>query len=612
VIDLESIKDPSFVKKLTKKELLELCQEIRRFLIENVSKTGGHLSSNLGVVELTVALYYVFDLEKDEILFDVGHQSYVHKILTGRAKDFKTLRQYGGMSGYISRSESKYDIWESGHSSTTISAASGLHLSDPSKRQIVIIGDSSISNGVAFEGLNYLGQLKNNTIVILNDNKMGISQSVGALSKTFLRLRSTKFVRGTKYFMQKRFPNFIVKIGHKLKKSIKGLVQKDNFFEDFGFDYYGPYDGNKLNTTIRLLERIKDNKDPVLIHLVTKKGLGYDKAEDDTIGAFHGVEPFNIETGKPLVVEKNKISYSQAVANYLIKKRSEHEFFVITPAMKTGAKLEEFANNYPDSFIDVGIQEEHAAVMSAGIALHKKDVVLLMYSTFAQRAFDEILNDIARSDLKIIFGIDRSGIVGEDGVTHQGLYDLSMFMLMPNIVVTQPKDIQETVGLFNYAFTQPHPIVIRYPKEKELLDRDIDYNYICNLNWTIINDGNKLSVISYGTDVERLKKIVKDNNLDVCVINARSIKPVDYNMLDKIFNFKTPIIVFEQVISSGTLYQKILEYKELKGYTNKVYSHSFTPDTLISHGKRDDVFKAYGFSDSNFLEKIRSIYDKES
>ncbi len=604
MIDLESIKDPKFIKDLSIKELYELCDQIRQFLIDNISITGGHLSSNLGVVEIIVAMYYVFDVDKDEFLFDVGHQAYVHKILTGRAKDFKTLRQFNGMSGYIKRAESEYDIWESGHSSTSISAASGLMVSNDSKRQVVLIGDSSISNGISFEGLNYLGQVKGKSpIIILNDNKMGISKSVGALTKTFLRLRSTKIVRTTKSGLQKILPNFIIRFGHQIKRSIKGFFQHDNMFEDLGFDYYGPYYGNRLKSVIRLFERVKNNKDPIVLHLLTKKGMGYKPSENDLEGSFHGVGPFDPKTGIEYNTSPNMISYSEVIGKYLLNKRDKEQFFVITPAMKNGAHLSEFADKYKNDFIDVGIAEEHAAVMSAGIALHNKKVVLLMYSTFAQRAYDEFLNDISRQNLNVIIGIDRAGIVGEDGETHQGLYDVSMFMSMPNIIVTMPRNIDEAIGLFNYAFKESKPMVIRYPKAKEEI-KEFDYNYECDLSWEILKNGNSGIVLGYGDDITRILDLANTNNLDITIVNARCIKPCDETMLKQIFVMNLPILVFEQVVSSGTLYSKVLEYKEENDYKSKVYKHSFSPDTIIPHGNKKDVYKAYGLSDDEIIDWI--------
>ena len=610
MIDLENIKDPSFIKDLSIKELKALAKQIREFLIENISNTGGHLSSNLGIVELTIAIYYVFNPEIDEFLFDVGHQSYVHKILTGRAKDFKTLRQFDGLSGYINKNESKYDVWESGHSSTTISAMSGLLLADDNKDKKVlsIIGDSSIMNGVALEGLNFLGQIKSkNSIVILNDNKMGISKSVGALSKVFSKLRRGKVLRAIKTGLNKIMPAFISRFFHQMKRGIKGFIQQDNIFEDMGFDYYGPYDGNDLKYCIKVLQKIKKSNEPLVIHFLTKKGKGYVHSETDDLGNYHGVPPFNIETGKPKVV-KTELSYSEIVSNYLLNKRKENQFYVVNPAMKSGANLDEFARLYPHNFFDVGIAEEHAAVMSAGIALRNKNVFLLMYSTFSQRAYDQILNDIARQDLKVIIGIDRAGIVGEDGATHQGLYDVAMFMAMPNIVVTMPKDGNEAIGLLNYAFNvEKHPIVIRYPRGTSNIDQILDYNYQCDLSWDILNEGNKCIAIGYGNDISRIAKIVKDNNLDVMVVNARCLKPLDNVMLKSIFEKNIPIIIFEQTISSGTLYHKCLEFKEINNYQSKIYKHSFDSDTIIPHGSIKDVYANYGLSDIDLENKIKEV-----
>lgn len=613
MIDLLKIKDPSFIKDLSIKELKELASQIRQFLIENIAKTGGHLSSNLGIVELTIALYYVFDPEKDKFIFDVGHQSYVHKILTGRAKDFATLRQFNGLSGYINRGESKYDIWESGHSSTSISAMTGMLLSQENDDKIIsVIGDSSIVNGVSFEGLNFLGQIKDKQpIIILNDNKMGISKSVGALSKVFNKLRGSWFYRFNSKVFNKFFPAFITNFVHQIKRGVKGFFQIDNIFEDMGFDYYGPYDGNDIKFCIKILKKIKKRKNPIVLHLLTKKGKGYLPSEQDVNGSFHGVPPFDVSTGKPLtVLPSNIISYSKLVSNYLVEHRKNNEFYVVTPAMKSGAKLEGFANLYPKDFYDVGIAESHAAVMSAGMALENKNVVLLMYSTFAQRAYDQFLNDIARQNLKVIIGIDRSGIVGEDGPTHQGVYDLAMFMEMPNIIVTMPKDAKETIGLFNYAFNNADTsMVIRYPRGNVDISNIDNYDYICDLSWTMLSKGEKLNVISFGPDVERINNLLKDKNI-ANVYNAKSIKPIDYVMLDNIFSNNLPILVVEQVVSSGTLYHKILEYKEEKGYSSKIYKHSFDCDTIIAHGSINDVYEAYDLSDEKILAKINEIIQK--
>ncbi len=602
MINLEEIKDPSFIKNLSIKELKELATEIRKFLIDNISKTGGHLSSNLGVVELTIALYYVFDPEKDKFLFDVGHQSYVHKILTGRASEFKNLRQLNGLSGYINRKESKYDVWESGHSSTTISAQSGMIIAGDDERVISFIGDSAIMNGVALEGLNFLGQLKQKRpIIILNDNKMGISKSVGALTKALERIRGAKLYILIKRFFNLITPTFLSRFYHQIKRGIKGFIQRDNIFEELGFNYYGPYDGNNLKYCIKMLKKVKESKEPVVIHFMTQKGKGYAPSENDTVGDFHGVGPFDIETGVQYKKE-NQISYSKLVADFLCERRKKEQFYVVTPAMKSGSKLEEFAKLYPKDFFDVGIAEEHAADMAAGIALQNKRVVLLLYATFAQRAYDMLLNDIARQNLKVIIGIDRAGVVGEDGPTHQGIYDVSMLSAMPNVKIYMPKNDIEAIGLFNYAFNHlDSPTVIRYPRAS-FTKNAYDYDFECTPIWEQIKKGSKASVISYGPDVERISNI----DLDVNVYNARSIKPIDLDALKNIFENELPIFVIEQVVSSGTLYDKVLNVKEEYGYKSKVYKISFEPDTIVTFGKISEVLAEYGLSDDEIKNYIES------
>lgn len=612
MIDLLEIKDPSFIKKMSIKELKELALQIREFLVDSISKTGGHLSSNLGVVEITIAMYYVFDPEKDKFLFDVGHQSYVHKILTGRAKDFSTLRQYNGMSGYINRKESKYDIWESGHSSTTISAMAGMLIASDSKEEKVVslIGDSSIMNGVAFEGLNFLGSQKNLApIIILNDNKMGISKSVGALSKAFSRLRGTRLWRGFKRTLNFIFPTFITNTFHQMKRGLKAFIQHDNIFEDLGFDYYGPIKGNDLRACIKALQRIKKNNGPVILHIITQKGKGYAPTESDEEGSFHGVGPFDVKTGITKAIKrKNEHSYSELVAHYLAQKRQEEQFFVVTPAMKVGAQLEEFAQLYPSDFYDVGIAEEHAADMSAGIALSGKRVVLLYYSTFSQRAYDEILNDIARQNLPVIIGIDRAGVVGEDGATHQGIYDIAMFGSMPNVCVLMPKNAQELCGAFNYAFQHSGPIVIRYPRKNVLVDiQGLDYSYTLEPTWEYLNRGKKVCLIAYGPDVLWLQDIIEKYNLDISLVNARFIRPMDEKTLKDLLENHKKILVFEQAVKTGGLYAEILQYCNEEKISTEIYPFCFEMNTILPHGKIQEVLDHYGMSEECIVNKIKEL-----
>lgn len=610
MVDLLEIKDPSFIKNMSIKELKELAVQIREFLVDTISKTGGHLSSNLGVVEITIAMYYVFDPEKDKFLFDVGHQSYVHKILTGRAKDFVNLRQYGGMSGYIRREESKYDVWESGHSSTTISAMAGMLLASENKSNKVIslIGDSSIMNGVAFEGMNFLGsQHRLAPIIILNDNKMGISKSVGALSKALSRLRGTRFWRGLKRGLNIILPTFVTNWFHQLKRGFKAFIQHDNIFEDLGFDYYGPIKGNDLRACIKSLQRVKKNTEPVLLHVITQKGKGYAPSEADQEGSFHGVGPFDKATGHPLkVCNPLEHSFSDLVTHYLTEKRKEEKFFVVTPAMKAGSKLEKFEESYPNDLYDVGIAEEHAADMAAGIALCNQKVVLLYYSTFSQRAFDQILNDIARQNLPVIIGIDRAGVVGEDGATHQGIYDVAMFGMMPNVMVAMPKDPEELVGIFNYAFTHNGPIVIRYPRGSALTDLKIlESKKIILPSWEFMKKGQKKCVISYGPDLLRIQRIIIQEQINCSLVNARYIRPLDEAVLDEILKQHENVVVIEQTTVQGSLYQAIVVFAHQKKYSTVIETISFKENTILPHGKIDEVLNHYGMSDEDIIKKMR-------
>ena len=609
MFDVTEIKDPSFIKQLNIKELEALAFDIRKFIIKNVAISGGHLASNLGMVEITLALHYVFDSPNDKFLFDVGHQAYVHKILTGRAHEFHTLRSLNGISGYISREESEHDIWESGHSSTSISAQAGLieameHTQTPG-RVISIIGDSSIANGIAFEGLNYLGQNQNqNPIIILNDNKMGINKSVGAMNRFLNRLRGSKGWRKVHGAGVKIFPNWFMSFLHKTKRGIKGFIQRDNIFEDLGFDYYGPYEGNKIKGLIKVFKRAKNNNAPLIIHLITRKGQGYKPAEDNMTD-FHGIDGFVPETGE---ISKNTdtVSYTEVVSNELLKLKEEVDFKLISPAMISSSKLTKFKELYPKDCIDCGIAEEHAAIMAAGLALGNVKNVLMMYSTFAQRSFDQLLNDITRGNLDVFLMLDRCGVVGKDGATHQGIYDIAMLNLMPNIKIMMGKDSGEVKGLVKYGLTQKGPIALRYPKLKTT---DKDTLEILNTDWVVERNGSKGYIISYGPDVDRIIKILDDNNLDISVINARFIRPIDKKLLDKIALENKPVLVYEQVVSSSSLAMMIAGYFVNMKYDTKVLnSMAFDNDLIITHGDITDVLNHYHMGDGDIYNKVVEIW----
>ncbi len=606
-MNLTDIKDPSFIKDLSEKELKALAKEIRTFLVEHISKTGGHLASNLGVVELTLGLHYVFNSPKDSILFDVSHQAYTHKILTGRANQFNTLRQKDGLSGYTSYKESPHDKWESGHAGTSISAMVGYlyanHLKNQQHHVISVVGDASITNGTNMEALNLLGSdSKYKGIIILNDNRMSISKSVGAFSNLFSKLRGSK----THYFFRRVFdkilPNFLWQIFNRINRMIKAIFQRKNIFEDMGYTYLGPIDGNNIKRVIRSLELAKRIKKSVVLHVITQKGLGYPYAEYDVEGSYHGVAPFDIETGKSIHTSSNP-SWSEVISYIIEKLMDKHDIFVVMPAMLVGAKFSNFQLKYPHRLLDVGIAEEHAAVMSASLALNKVNVFLPLYSTFSQRAYDQILNDIARPNLKVIIGIDRAGFVGDDGSTHQGLYDVSMFLSMPNIIVTMPRNMDEAYGILQYAYEQNNPFVIRYPRGNTPI---MELKSGCiKPSWEILTTG-KNAIIAYGPIVNDIYELIKKHNLSITLINARYIRPIDEAILKEVVHTNETLIVYEQTHASGSLYQKVLDFLNRFDYHNKVISMS-AYNKIINQGSIHENKKDANLDLESLLSVIKSL-----
>ncbi len=606
-MNLFDIKDPSFLKQLSYKELKALAQEIRSFLIESITKTGGHLSSNLGTIELIIALHYVFDSPEDAFIFDVGHQAYTHKILTGRINEFATLRQTQGLSGYINYKESPHDQWESGHSGTSLSALTGFLYAKKLKNEkgeaIAVIGDASITNGMSFEALNILGSDKNTKgIIILNDNEMSISKSVGSISMALTRFRSMKLFIKMKRFWQIVLPGFVLNFLSRVKRGLRGFLQRQNIFEDMGYMYVGPTDGHDIKGLIYNLRRMKKLKKSVVFHIITEKGKGHIEAEQDKIGTYHGVS-------KQGTSKKLGISWSELISRNLDALQSHVKTFVIMPAMGVGTKFNDFSVKYPDRYIDVGIAEEHAATMAASMAHQGVKVFLPLYSTFAQRAFDQILNDIARSDHHVVFGIDRSGIVGEDGATHQGLFDVSMFYLMPNMVITMPYNEKEASELMYYGFMkQNHPFVIRYPRgvvESDIAVDEIEFTDI-KPTWKVLDDGNSVVLISYGPSLDLLKSVKKEMKIDAKIVNARFIKPIDQDMMHQIAKMKTPILVYEEISNSGSLYPQILQFMAKHGYHNPMYEMSIT-DQIVEHGFYKDMLKIHHMDKESIKDKLKDI-----
>jgi len=590
-MNLFDIKDPKFLKTLTHKQLKQLADDMRVFLIDSIEKTGGHLSSNLGTVELMIALHYVFNSPKDAFIFDVGHQAYAHKILTGRIHQFDTLRQTDGLSGYINYDESPHDQWESGHAGTALSALVGTlyakKLNNDLSDSIAVIGDASMTNGMAFEALNLLGSDPNvKGLIILNDNEMSISKSVGSISKTLTKIRSMRVVMRWKRIWAKLLPSFMMRFLSRIKRGLRGFLQRQNIFEDLGYMYIGPTDGHDIKGLIYNLLRAKKVRKSVVLHIITEKGKGHVEAENDKIGTYHGVS-------KPSNGKKIGVSWSEMISLTMDKLQDHVKTFVIMPAMEVGAQFSRFADKYPDRYLDVGIAEEHAATMAAAMAHHGVKVFLPLYATFSQRAFDQILNDIARSNHHVVFGIDRAGIVGEDGSTHQGLFDVSMFNLMPNLVITMPYDAKEAMDLLYFGFMhQTHPFVIRYPRGTVLFDKtsdEVTFDEI-KMTWTTLKKGQNLHMISYGPSLDLLKKVDSNLDLDASIINARFIKPIDQEMLHHICQSNQPIFVYEECSNIGSLYPQILSFMAKHHYHNKITSMSVT-DQVVEHGHYRDILK---------------------
>lgn len=617
-MNIVDIKNPKFLKRMKKKELVKLSDDIRQFLIDNISKTGGHLSSNLGIVDLTIAIHKVFDSPKDKIIFDVGHQSYTHKILTGRACYFNELRKYNGLSGFQKRDESIYDCYEAGHSSTSLSAALGFAIArdlDHKKYNVVaVIGDGSIGNGLAYEALNHIGDLNTPVIVILNDNEMSISKNVGAVHNLLDKVRSNHNYKSAKK-STKSFVENIPLVGNSLdrslsllKESIKKIYMKEGYlFEEFGFTYYGPINGHDYSEMLTYLELAKKSNKPVLLHVITEKGKGYPFAEVDLEGIWHGVTPFEPSTGKIIKKTDNKTGWSEVIANKLIKLAYQDEDIVaITPAMANGAKLTKFSELFPKRFIDVGIAEEHALVMANAMSLESKKPFVSIYSTFLQRGYDEVQQDIARMNSNVVIGIDRAGLVGEDGETHQGIYDVAYLSHIPNMVIMAPSNAKEAGDLLNSAFLSNKPCAIRYSK-KRILDEDSNYNIVPIGSWVEIKKGLDAIIITYGDFVDwalEISKLLLKSKYSVGVINARFIKPMDIDMLDKTLKTKKPIFVYEEVAKIGSLGERICSYAFEHDYKNDITCFAI-PDEFIEQGNYDIIIKKLELDIDSISKKIK-------
>jgi 1-deoxy-D-xylulose-5-phosphate synthase len=610
---LDQINSPDDLKKLAPDQLPQVAKEIRQFMINTVSNTGGHLASSLGAVEIILALHYCFDLPRDRIVFDVGHQAYAHKIITGRKKDFSTLRQYGGISGFPSKNESVFDTAISGHSSTSVSVALGLVCSRDTLdkmeqfRVAAVIGDGSLSGGICIEGLNNAGHLKKDLLVVLNTNELSIAPNVGAISTYLNKLISmpiyNRFRESLDRFLESRVPKGrrLKKIAAKFEEGLKGLFIPGVLFEELGFRYFGPLDGHNLEVLIPTIKNILEIKGPRLLHVLTRKGKGYAPAEKDPV-RFHSMGPFEFGTGQPALAENiSSRTYTEVFGDAITSLAKNNQSIVaITAAMPEGTGLDKFRDAYPQRFFDVGIAEEHAVCFAAGMALGGLTPVVAIYSTFFQRAYDQIIEDIALPDLGVVFCLDRAGIVGEDGVTHQGLFDIASLRPIPNLVIMSPKDGQELTAMLAFSIALKKPVVIRYPKafcpaEKTQIT-PIELG-----KPEIIKEGKDYTIVALGSMVfpcVEAAELLKKQGISGTVINARFVKPLDKVCLEKMCAKGPVFCVEEGVINSGfgsavsdTLQQKVFKIG--------------LPDQFITHGKRSILLEIYGLTKEGVAKQVK-------
>ncbi|HUI45933.1 MAG TPA: 1-deoxy-D-xylulose-5-phosphate synthase [Nitrospirota bacterium] len=620
----ESITSPADIKELSIHELKELSARLRQTVIDRVSQNGGHLASNLGVVELTVSLHYVFNSPTDKIIWDVGHQSYCHKLLTGRSGRFSTLRKKGGLSGFPRRDESAHDVFGTGHSSTSISAALGIlegrNMNGDHGKVIVVIGDGAMTSGLAFEGLNNAGQRKKDMIVILNDNAMSISPNVGALSSYLNRIITGKFYQRFKQ-ETKTFLDGLPKIGehaakaaHRMEEMLKGLFLPGILFEELGFNYVGPVDGHDIQKLIVTLEGIKNAASPTLIHVITKKGKGYRFSEENP-SAYHGVGPFDPETGRS--APEAGMTFGEAFGNALTKCAAGDDSIVaISAAMKEGTGLERFAEKYPGRFYDVGIAEPHAVTLAAGLATQGLKPVVAIYSTFLQRAYDQIVHDVCLQNLHVVFAIDRAGMVGEDGPTHNGLFDLSYLRHIPNLVVMAPKDDVELVAMLGLALKHNGPAAIRYPrgKVKRLSGRPSGNGGSpgsFNIGEAeLLRNGSDVALIALGHTVLpalSAATLLEAEGISAAVVNARFVKPLDAQLICSVAAETKRVVTVEENVLAGGFGSAVLELlhdREIEGVHVKRCGIS---DTFVEQGRQDELRKKHLLDQEGIYQTALSI-----
>lgn len=616
---LERIQKENDIKALMPEELPELAEEIREFLIEKISKSGGHLASNLGVVELTMAMHLVFDLPKDKIIWDVGHQSYTHKLLTGRKEGFDDLRKYGGMSGFPKRKESACDAFDTGHSSTSISAGLGYvkarDLRGEDYSVVSVIGDGSLTGGMAYEALNNASTLDTNFIIVLNDNNMSISENVGGMSKYLARLRTADFYTGLKKGVTTAL-NKIPVVGdsmirkmRKTKSSIKQLVVPGMFFEDMGITYLGPIPGHNIPVLCRALREARRMDEPVLLHVMTEKGKGYAPAEKHP-DKFHGIGPFQIETGEPETAKK-KDSYTDVFGKVLCDEaRKRPEIVAITAAMADGTGLSRFRQLYPKRFFDVGIAEAHGVTFAAGLAAGGVHPVFAVYSSFLQRAYDQMIHDVALQKLPVVLAVDRAGLVGSDGETHQGIFDLSYLGSIPNMTVMSPKNKWELADMLRFALTYHGPIALRYPRGEAYDEYGEFREPVVYGRSEMIYQEAEIAILSVGHMFEAAAEVrvrLKEQGYGCTLINARFVKPIDEDMIEELCKNHRLIATVEENVQTGGFGEHVMEYVNRKCRNIRVLPLAL-PDDYVEHGSIKALRKETGLDVETMTKKIIEAY----
>lgn len=605
MINLSEIKDPQDLHNLTVKDLEDLALQSRQFLLENVSKTGGHLASNLGVVELTLALHKNFNSPQDKIVWDVGHQGYIHKMVTGRQDGFKSLRKYNGMSGFLKSSESKHDVFDAGHSSTSISAALGyakaMRLKGQNHHAVAVIGDGALTGGMAFEALNYAGHSKENIIIILNDNEMSISDNVGAISSYLNKIRTNKTYFHLKLKVNKAFRKIpiigqgLVRFFGKLKNSLKQFVVKGMLFEEFGFHYVGLADGHDIQRLNDVFEHVKDLSGPILVHVSTQKGRGYSKAEASP-HQYHGVSKFDLDIG--LQPSQSAAKYQDVMGDTLIKLREEDDRIVaFTAAMPGGTGLMNYSKLFPDHFVDVGIAEQHAVTMAAGMAKEGMKPFVCVYSTFLQRAYDQIVHDVCLQDLNVTFCIDRAGLVGEDGETHHGILDIAYLSHIPNMTILAPKDGIELQEMLKYSLTHNGPLAIRYPRGTAA---SINESHFTQPTYEVLTEGKRGVIVAVGKMVEsalKAKEILKTSGYELTVINPRQLVPAQDELIRYIHDYDYVFTIEDHMETGGY-------GSYLRGALNKPLTSIALNNHFVEHGDVESLFKHEGLDVESIVNTI--------